>query len=465
MLLAVALTALVLTQAPQGDASAEPPETSIDDAGRPPPSADAGTALAPFVLRGRVVGALGEPLEGAQVQLEPKSTLTDAKGAFTLTFEAPFDADSWVTVTKPGYALKAFPEVFQPGRITEVKYLLPKERLNQTIVRGSRLLPPVPEADRTPQVSHFSINRGDIDRTPGALEDISRVVQRLPGVAADPDLLASFFVRGGAPDEVLFSIDGVPLSNPYHLGGFASIINPQLVESADFYAGGSPARYEPTLSGTLEVHYPSVEATKFHLVADLSIQTAKVRADIPLGVEGLSMVVSFRRSYFELYFAALKAFNVFGQNVVAPDITELFGRVIFRRGKHRTMATFINASDGLDFVIKPGEEVLVNFAGGLKLANNAMIASLNHTIDLGGDRPIERLNELVFECNDLVERIGVVTLELQYELVLHSALAPPLAASIAATESICLGLSTAVRPSPTLRSWRPGPRCRNASSE
>ena len=356
-------------------------------------------AVAPFVLRGRVVGALGEPLPGAQVKLEPKSAVTDEKGAFSITLDQPFDADTWVSVVKPGYALKAFPEVFQPGRIAEVRYVLPKERVSETLIRGSRLLPAVPDADRTPQVSHYSFNRTDIDRTPGALEDIARVVQSLPGVAADPDLLASFFVRGGAPDEVLFMIDGVPLSNPFHLGGFASIINPQLVESADFYAGGSPARYEPTLSGTLEVHYPKVEATKFHVVADLSIQTAKIRADIPLGIEGLSAVVGFRRSYFELYFAALKALNVFGQNVVAPDITEVFARVIFHRGKHRTLATFINASDGVNFVIKPGEEVLVNFAGGLKLQNNALIASLSHAVDLGGDSELSVLGAFTRDTN------------------------------------------------------------------
>lgn len=347
--------------------------------------ADGGTTSAAWVLRGRVVGVMGEPVEGARVSLSPDETVTDDHGAFELIFTAPLEGDRWVSVEKTGFALKAFPEVFRPGQITEVRYVLPRERIIEARVRGSRLLPPVPEPDRTPQVSHFSFNRTDIDRTPGALEDVARVVQSLPGVAADPDLLANFFVRGGAPDEVLFSIDGVPLSNPFHLGGFASIINPQLVESADFYAGGAPARYEPTLSGALEVHYPSVEATRFHLVADLSVQSAKLRADIPLGIDGLSAVVSFRRSYFELYFAALKAFKVFGQNVVAPDITEAFGRVIYRRGRHRTLATFIHASDGLDFVIKPGEEVLVNFAGGLTLANTAQVASLHHSIALEGD--------------------------------------------------------------------------------
>ena len=80
---------------------------------------------------------------------------------------------------KEGYALKAFPEVFKSGQKTTVRYGLVKSRGFETRVEGSRLLPTVPDADRTPQVSRFSLTRADIDRTPGALEDISRVVQQL----------------------------------------------------------------------------------------------------------------------------------------------------------------------------------------------------------------------------------------------------------------------------------------------
>jgi hypothetical protein len=246
-------------------------------------------------------------------------------------------------------------------------------------------LPSVQVADKTPQVSRTFITKADIERVPGAMEDIARVVQSTPGVAADPDLLATFFVRGGGPEEVVFYIDGVPLSNPYHLGGFASIFNPMLIESAEFYAGSAPAKYEPSLSGVFEVKYANPETKKIHIVADLSMQTAKIRADFPLFLEGLSATVAFRRSYFELYFEILKAFGVVGSNVVAPDITEAFGRINFRRGAHSTTATFIHASDGCNFIVAPGERVLVDFVGGLKISNSSQIASLGHSIALGGD--------------------------------------------------------------------------------
>lgn len=339
----------------------------------------------PWVLEGEVVGELGQALAGAKVTYVDHATETDARGRFRLEFDSVPAGDAWVVVEKDGYALKGFPEVFRPGRTTSARYALVKARGFETRVEGSRLLPQVPDADRTPQVSRFVLTKADIDRTPGALEDMARVVQQLPGVAADPDLLANFFVRGGSPDETLFYLDGIPLSNPFHLGGFASLFNPMMIDGAEFYAGGAPARYEPALSGVLEVKYATGEATRPRVMVDVSMETAKARVDVPLGIEGLSATASFRRSYFEAYFAILKALGVVGSSVVAPDITEALARVSYKRGLHQTLLTFVHASDGFNFVVKPGEEVLINFAGGLKLLNSAQIVSLQHRVDLPGD--------------------------------------------------------------------------------
>jgi TonB dependent receptor len=133
------------------------------------------------------------------------------------------------------------------------------------------------------------------------------------------------------------------------------------------------------------VKYATGETKRPRVWVDLSVETAKARVDVPLFIDGLSMSASFRRSYFESYFAVLKAFKVFGENVVAPDITEGLVRVQYKRGIHQTLLTFIHASDGFDFLVKPGEEVLVNFAGNLKLLNTAQILSLQHRVDLPGD--------------------------------------------------------------------------------
>lgn len=348
-------------------------------------TADFVAPIQPWTLEGTVVGELGEGLPGAKVELGGKTVVTNEEGAFSLTFDDLPAGDGWVRVTKEGKADKAFPEVFKSGLTTRVRYQLPTEKPFETRVEGSRLLPPVPEPDRTPQVSKFTITKADLDRTVGAYEDVTRVAQQAPGVAADPDLLGTLFVRGGGPDEVIFYLDGVPLSNPYHLGGFLSVFNPQMLESAEFYTGGVPARFEPTLSGALEIHYATGETKKPHLLADISMQTAMLRADVPLFIDGLSATVSFRRSYFEAYFALLRELKVVGSNFFAPEITELVARVNFRRGRHNTMATYMFTADGINLQISPGEQVIFDFVGSLKLFNRLHLASLQHKIDLGGD--------------------------------------------------------------------------------
>jgi TonB family protein len=372
--------------------------------GKPAPSvvqlsADFVPPLLPWTLEGDVVGELGEALPGATVTFGGRTVLTDTRGHFGLTFEGLPPGDGWVLVHLDGHADKAFPEVFRSGLTTRVRYMLPKEKAYETRVEGSRLLPAVPEPDKTPQVSRFTITRADMDRSPGAYEDVARLAQAAPGVAADPDILGTLFVRGGGPDEMVFYLDGVPLSNPYHLGGFASIFNPMMMESADFFTGGVPARFEPTLSGAMEVHYASGETKKLHVLADVSMQTAMLRADIPLGVEGLSAVVSARRSYFEAYFAALRALHIVGTNFAAPEITELLARVNYRKGRHQTTLTYLFASDGIDLNISPGEEVLFKFNGSLNLSNQLHLASLRHVIDLGGDSRLTFLAAYTRDAN------------------------------------------------------------------
>ena len=362
----------------------------------------------PWVLEGKVVGELGEALVGATVSFGGKQVPTDPDGRFRLEFQSLPAGDAWVRVDKEGFAEKGFPEVFQAGRTTRVRYALGKEKVSgETRVEGSRLLPALPGVDRTPQVSRFSITKADIERNPGSMEDVTRVVQQIPGVAADPDLLATFFVRGGGPEEVVFYLDGVPLTNPYHLGGFASIFNPMMIESADFYSGGIPARYEPALSGAFEVRYATGETKKTRIWADVSMLTAKFRVDVPIS-EGLSATISLRRSYFEAYFAVLKELKLFGTNAVSPEITEVLAKVNYHRGNHTTTASFIHASDGLDFIVKPGEQLLVNFAGGLKISNTAQLVILQHRVDLAGDTEVEITGAYTHDHNTLAVVPGKV---------------------------------------------------------
>jgi carboxypeptidase family protein/TonB-dependent receptor-like protein len=107
------------------------------------------------------------------------------------------------------------------------------------------------EADQ--DVSHFTYTADEIRRTPGAAGDLFRAIETLPGVSSSGGEFSAFSVRGGGPRDNLILIDDIPFDKVTHLeggiesdeaqGGRFSIFAPDLVQSADFRAGGFSAQY------------------------------------------------------------------------------------------------------------------------------------------------------------------------------------------------------------------------------
>ncbi len=89
---------------------------------------------------------------------------------------------------------------------------------------------------------------------PGVAEaDPIRAIQVLPGVVSTSDLSASLHVRGGSSDQDLILLDGVPVFSPFHLGGFFSVFNPDMVDRAELQSGGFPAEHGGRVSSVLAV--------------------------------------------------------------------------------------------------------------------------------------------------------------------------------------------------------------------
>ena len=81
-------------------------------------------------------------------------------------------------------------------------------------------------------VSLQVIGLQEIEKSPGANRDISRIVQAYPGVAFSPaGYRNDLIVRGGSPSENRFYLDGIEIPNINHFstqgasGGPVGIIN------------------------------------------------------------------------------------------------------------------------------------------------------------------------------------------------------------------------------------------------
>jgi len=154
------------------------------------------------------------------------------------------------------------------------------------------------------------LQQHELKLIPGLAEaDLLRAMEVLPGVVSTSDFSSSFNVRGGAADQNLVLIDGIPIFNPFHLGGLFSVFNSDMVARADLLAGGFPAEFGQRVSSVLSVESdPGPDGTDVRGAVSLLAARVAVSTELPDGVNNVLGLrsgrarVSLRRSYFDQIF-------------------------------------------------------------------------------------------------------------------------------------------------------------------
>ncbi|MFZ1279669.1 MAG: TonB-dependent receptor, partial [Ignavibacteriaceae bacterium] len=99
----------------------------------------------------------------------------------------------------------------------------------------------------------------EIRRSPGGFEDVVRALSILPGVAQADAGRNDLIVRGGAPSENLYLINGIEVPNINHFGtqgatgGPLSYVNLDFVRETSFSTGGFSSLYGDKLSSVLNI--------------------------------------------------------------------------------------------------------------------------------------------------------------------------------------------------------------------
>ncbi len=83
--------------------------------------------------------------------------------------------------------------------------------------------------------------------------DILKNILLLPGVKTVGEASQGFNVRGGASDQNLILLYGIPLFNPSHFFGFFTSVNSDIIRDLHLYKGGIPARYGGRLSSVIDI--------------------------------------------------------------------------------------------------------------------------------------------------------------------------------------------------------------------
>jgi len=192
--------------------------------------------------------------------------------------------------------------VVGPGRETRVTIELAAEALPQgaveVLARGFTRRKDQP-------ASGFDMSYEEIRRSPGAIGDVFRLVQGLPGVLNSNDQRNDVVARGGSPSENLILVDNVEVPNLSHFaaqgttGGPISMLHNELVRDASFRAGGFPATWGGRLSSVMDIRLREGSRERFESATDLTVAGFGQLFEGPLGERG-SWLLSLRTSYYDL---------------------------------------------------------------------------------------------------------------------------------------------------------------------
>ncbi|HQF43450.1 MAG TPA: TonB-dependent receptor plug domain-containing protein, partial [Ignavibacteriaceae bacterium] len=129
----------------------------------------------------------------------------------------------------------------------------------------------------------------------GVETDVMRTLQYLPGVSSTGDISARYYVRGGSSDQNLVLLNGITLYAPFHSLGLFSSIEPDMINSIEFFKGGFTSEYSGRLSSILNVITKDGNKNAFNASASASFLTGKgmIQGPIPNG----SFMLSGRFSY------------------------------------------------------------------------------------------------------------------------------------------------------------------------
>jgi len=108
---------------------------------------------------------------------------------------------------------------------------------------------------REDSANKMSVSGRTLENTPGAAEDALQAIHNFPGTASN-SVSALAHVRGGVEDETLIQFDGIELYNPVHLKDFQGLfglLDPEFVQSMNFFSGGYSARYGNHTSGMVDI--------------------------------------------------------------------------------------------------------------------------------------------------------------------------------------------------------------------
>jgi hypothetical protein len=256
-----------------------------------------------------------EPLIGVTVLLleSEKGAVTDINGYYQIS---DIEAKTYtVQASYVGYKTSTkYNVVVRSGGNPDLNFELEEavSELTEVVVTAN----PFKKLEETP-LSVQSLSAEEVATYPGGNNDIAKVVQSLPGVAGSiGGFRNDVIIRGGAPNENVYYLDGIEIPNINHFstqgsaGGPVGLLNVSFFEGVTLSTSSFGAQYDNVLSGVLQFDQRDGNNRNYQTNIRVSSSEAALTVEGPLfkqdrETSNTSFIASVRRSYLQLLFQVL----------------------------------------------------------------------------------------------------------------------------------------------------------------
>ena len=174
---------------------------------------------------------------------------TDDEGRFRIAGLSP---GPWVaSVSAAGHVTETFDFEAVEGKVATVSAYLVRDEVRTGQVADDEIV--VVAAAPETEVTERTLTAEEVRYLPGSGGDVVKVVQNLPGIARSPLGTGNLRIRGTAPEDSLYFLDGGQIPIVFHFSGLTTVLASDLLEEVAYLPGSYTVRYGRALGGLVDL--------------------------------------------------------------------------------------------------------------------------------------------------------------------------------------------------------------------
>jgi len=241
------------------------------------------------------------------IEKDNKKIRTDKEGGFSFSL-----AEGTYTLSFPIVGYEKFETKIEVKKGEKLELTI---RLEPLVINPYKIV--VTGEKNKGEVSVQRITIEEASKIPGTNRDVLKAVTSLPGVtniSVFNGIGSGLVVRGSSAGDssTVVNEHGIPLM--YHFGGLDPVIEPELVESLDFFAGGFSSEYFNTMGGVIQINLRDPRKDRWGGYVNLSLLNVSFMVEGPVSKKDY-LAVAFKRGMLDAYVKIVEELGFFNNSV------------------------------------------------------------------------------------------------------------------------------------------------------